>query len=343
MSSLGQSLKEEREARNISLEEIASTTKIVSRYLEALENDRFDLMPGGFFIKGIIRTYAKAIGLNPDEILARYKASGLLGEPEPKRRFGLKALAPAPAPPLPGEPVLPSEPAPAAVEQEEPTLVIEEAPRPRLSEAARKRLFSWSWRGLVALAVIAVLIVLWSNRRPRQPEEKPATIAPAEAAATPPPAASGVPNQGLATPTGSESGALPQPQIQLPPTSTVTAPPTAAEPVPAAPSPAQAPAAEEVRKGIEIEITFQAETWINVLADGVLKVEGVFPPGATARAQADAKLVIHTGNAGGFTFLLNGEPAKPLGRSGHVLTDIKITPENYREFLEVRTPGVPEG
>jgi cytoskeletal protein RodZ len=343
MASLGQALKEEREARHISLEEIASTTKIVSRYLEALENDRFDLMPGGFFIKGIIRTYAKALGLNPDEILARYRESGLLGEPEPKRRFGLKALAPTPAPPLPGEPVLPSEPAPAAVENVEPELVIEEAPRPRLSEAARKRLFSWSWRALAALALVAVLIVLWSNRRPRQPEEKPATVAPTETAAIPPTTASGVPGQGFSTPAGTESGAPTQPQIQLPPSSTVTAPPTAAEPGPAAPSPAQATAAEEVRRGIEIEISFQAETWINVLADGVLKVEGVFPPGATARAQADAKLVIHTGNAGGFTFLLNGQPAKPLGRSGHVLTDIKITPENYREFLEVRTPGVPEG
>ena len=326
MSSLGQSLKEEREARNISVEEIASTTKIVRRYLEALENDRFDDMPGGFFVKGIIRTYAKAIGLDPDEILARYKAAGLLGEPEPKRRFGLKAPGPAPAPPLPGEPVLPSEPAPPAAEKDEPELVIEEAPRPRLSEAARKRLFSWSWRALAALALVAVLIVLWSNRRPRQPEEKAATVAPAEAAATPPTA-----------------GPRTEPQAQLPPASTVTAAPTVGEPAPAGPSPAQAPGAEAVRQGIEIEISFQAETWINVLADGVLKVEGVFPPGATARAQAEAKLVIHTGNAGGFTFLLNGRPAKPLGRSGQVLTDIKITPENFQEFLEVRAPGVPEG
>jgi cytoskeleton protein RodZ len=69
MASLGQSLREEREARNISLEEIASATKIVPRYLEALEADRLDLMPGVFFIKGIIRTYAKAIGLDPEEVV----------------------------------------------------------------------------------------------------------------------------------------------------------------------------------------------------------------------------------------------------------------------------------
>ena len=80
MTELGLALKEEREKRNISLEEIASTTKIVPRYLEALENDRFDIMPGGFFIKGIIRTYARAIGLDPDEVLAQLPGSrGLRG------------------------------------------------------------------------------------------------------------------------------------------------------------------------------------------------------------------------------------------------------------------------
>ena len=105
MASLGQSLREAREERNISIEEIASATKIVHRYLEALENDRLDIMPGEFFIKGIIRTYARAIGLDAEEVLARYKAAGLIGEPERKRHIFQKA-APEPAPPLPPLPVL---------------------------------------------------------------------------------------------------------------------------------------------------------------------------------------------------------------------------------------------
>jgi cytoskeleton protein RodZ len=306
MAGIGRTLKEEREARHISLEEIASATKIVPRYLEALENDRFEVMPGGFFIKGIIRTYAKAVGLDPDEVLARYRAAGLLGESGPKRRLGLKA--PAPAPPLPGEPPPTAEP--AAADLAEPERAIEEAPRPRLSEAARRRLFKLAWRTLAGLVLVAVLVVLWSNRRPRQPEEKPAIAIPAETTSAP----------------------------ASPPAATVTPAPAVLEPVPA-----PVPAVEEAAQGVEIEISFQAETWINVLADGVLKVEGVFPPGATARARAEAKLLIHTGNAGGFTFLLNGRPAKPLGRSGQVLTDVKITPENMAEFLEVREPGVPEG
>ena len=85
MATLGQELKQERESRNISLDEMASATKIVGRYLAALEEDRLDTMPGGFFIKGIIRTYAKYLGLDETEILRRYVEAGVLDEPARSR------------------------------------------------------------------------------------------------------------------------------------------------------------------------------------------------------------------------------------------------------------------
>lgn len=334
MTELGLALKEEREKRNISLEEIASTTKIVSRYLEALENDRFDIMPGGFFIKGIIRTYARAIGLDPDEVLARYRAAGVFGESESKRHSFLKppAAPAAPAPPvLPApaaEPLLPSETSahpPSAVETPEPELVIEEAPKPKLSAAARKRLFSWAWRSLAVLAAVAVLVTLWSNRRPRPPEDRIETAAPVPSTI--------VTGSALPAAAGQEPGAQAPAQPE-------PAPPAATE---SAVVPSPVPAVEEVRKGITIEIAFQTETRISVTADGTLQIDGVFPPGSTARAQADGILVITTGNAGGFTFSLNGKPAKPLGRSGQILNDVKITLENIKDFLEGQAPGPAAG
>jgi hypothetical protein len=103
------------------------------------------------------------------------------------------------------------------------------------------------------------------------------------------------------------------------------------------------PVVEVAWKGVTIEITFEAETWIQIYADGVLKVDGLFLPGTTAKAQADERILIHTGNAGGFDFLLNGKPAKLLGRSGQVLTDITITPDNFKGFLEAETPVRPAG
>ena len=284
MASLGQALREEREARNISIEEIASATKIVSRYLEALEADRLDQMPGGFFIRGIIRTYAKSVGLDPEEVVNRYKAAGLLEAAAPERKIFPKlapmaAARPEPAEPVtpvtPVTPVVPAEPAPAIepapaaepeappdIEKASPTVHFEEAPKPRLSEAARKRILAWTWRGLAAVLLVAVIIVVWPSRRHKADEPQPGRTA---AEAVVPPTATNTPG------TTPSSAARPE---------TVTAPAAQAEPAPPGPSATTglAPAAEKAWKGLTVEITFQAETWIQVRTDGELKIDGLFPP-----------------------------------------------------------------
>ncbi|UCC40032.1 MAG: DUF4115 domain-containing protein [Candidatus Aminicenantes bacterium] len=72
MASLGQELRRERELRGISLREIANQTKINIRFLEALESDQLDALPGKFFIRAIIREYAKCIGLEEHAALNKY-------------------------------------------------------------------------------------------------------------------------------------------------------------------------------------------------------------------------------------------------------------------------------
>ena len=54
MGSFGKKLKREREMRGIALEEIAQHTKISARMLEAIEEDRFDLLPGGIFSRAFV-------------------------------------------------------------------------------------------------------------------------------------------------------------------------------------------------------------------------------------------------------------------------------------------------
>jgi cytoskeletal protein RodZ len=73
MASLGQELNRERELRGISLQEIAEATKINLRFLRALEENQFDLLPGKFFIRGIIRSYAGYLGLEEHAILNLYQ------------------------------------------------------------------------------------------------------------------------------------------------------------------------------------------------------------------------------------------------------------------------------
>ena len=72
MASIGQELKRERELRGVSLKEIADSTKINLRFLRALEEERFDILPEQFFTRGIIRTYANYLGLDEQSVLNTY-------------------------------------------------------------------------------------------------------------------------------------------------------------------------------------------------------------------------------------------------------------------------------
>lgn len=89
MSSFGEDLKRERELRKISLREIAETTKINVRYLDALENNEFKRLPGGVFNKGFVRAYAQHIGVDEEDLVNAYlleeqaqgDAAAAVGEP----------------------------------------------------------------------------------------------------------------------------------------------------------------------------------------------------------------------------------------------------------------------
>ena len=87
MPSFGAKLKQEREKRKISLEEISGTTKIGTRMLQALEEDKFDQLPGGIFNKGFVRSYSRCVGLDEDQTVAEYLvASG--DAPPPRTEIG---------------------------------------------------------------------------------------------------------------------------------------------------------------------------------------------------------------------------------------------------------------
>lgn len=72
MATFGENLRRERELRGISLHEIAEATKISARFLQALEQDRFDVLPGGLFRRTFVRQYAKHVGLDADRVVAEF-------------------------------------------------------------------------------------------------------------------------------------------------------------------------------------------------------------------------------------------------------------------------------
>lgn len=80
MTELGTYLKEQRETLGISLEQIQSTTKIQKRYIVAIEEGDYKQLPGAFYARAFIKTYAEALGLDVDEVFTTYKRD--LPEPE---------------------------------------------------------------------------------------------------------------------------------------------------------------------------------------------------------------------------------------------------------------------
>ncbi|MFC7320513.1 helix-turn-helix domain-containing protein [Halobacillus campisalis] len=70
---IGSRLREAREAKKLTLEEVQNTTKIQKRYLQAIENNEFGILPGKFYTRAFIREYASAVGLDPEQVMEEHK------------------------------------------------------------------------------------------------------------------------------------------------------------------------------------------------------------------------------------------------------------------------------
>ncbi|MDC3414072.1 helix-turn-helix domain-containing protein [Aquibacillus sp. 3ASR75-11] len=71
---IGARLKEAREAKNITLEELQQITKIQKRYLQAIEKGNFDVMPGRFYVRAFIKEYAAAVGIDSEALMEEYES-----------------------------------------------------------------------------------------------------------------------------------------------------------------------------------------------------------------------------------------------------------------------------
>ncbi len=99
-ASIGTFLRRTREDRSISIGEVARATRIPVQAIERMEADHFDDLPGEVFTRGFLKAYARAVGLSPDEVLAKYTAARRVVSVEPlplatpvarsgSRRFGV--------------------------------------------------------------------------------------------------------------------------------------------------------------------------------------------------------------------------------------------------------------
>ena len=72
METIGQILKNAREKKGLTIEELASSTFIVAKFIKALEDEQFDLLPGEIYVKGFIKNLSDKLSLDSDAMIERY-------------------------------------------------------------------------------------------------------------------------------------------------------------------------------------------------------------------------------------------------------------------------------
>jgi len=264
MSTLGQELRREREKRAVSLKDISDRTKISLRYLEALEKSDYKALPGPFFIKSILRAYAKDCGLDEDHFYALYRQ-------ETRPEIGAEATPEKPAPRPPAG--------------------------KRRAKPRRRAVLALGLAGLILLCAAAAVYVYILK-----PQRDPAPIIPAPYAAAP--------------------ALAPLADPEVPPVVEFVAKSEGAD--------------------LKLELTFTAETWIHVAADGAVQLNGIWKAGERATCTAKKEFLLQIGNAGGFALSLNGRALKTLGASGAVLTDVRIDRDTL-SGLEAASDKPPAG
>jgi cytoskeletal protein RodZ len=95
MFDIGSSLREARLRQNLDFPELEERTKIRPKYLRALEDERFDLLPAPTYVRGFLRSYADALGLDGQPFVDEYNSRFTVGEDDAPLRA---RRAPAPRP-----------------------------------------------------------------------------------------------------------------------------------------------------------------------------------------------------------------------------------------------------
>ncbi len=83
MRELGEYLRQMRESRGVSLEEVAAATKVNIRYLNAIEEGQYDILPPDVYVRGFLTAYGEYLGIEPEELFTRFEAD----KPKRKRRL----------------------------------------------------------------------------------------------------------------------------------------------------------------------------------------------------------------------------------------------------------------
>jgi cytoskeleton protein RodZ len=283
VTSFGERLKEQREKRGITLDQISKSTKIGTRFLQALEEDHFERLPGGIFNKGFVRAYARFVGMDEEQAVTDYLTATGANQPKTEAAEEPPVIEPPAAPP-------------------------------------RDRAAGLPW-GIFAtlLLIIAFSFAVWgfysrvASTREKEPIQAPPTQSPATAAKQ------SSPNQPVSSQTANE----PQPHgsaqrsISTNSAGVTISAPNALEPeTPASTASPQAGA----WRGLILRIKAHEDAWLSITVDGEVTTHQTLTASAERTVRAQNEIVIKAGNIGALDFEFKGKQLPRQGEIGEVKT-----------------------
>jgi len=257
MSALGDAFRTAREARGLTLSDVAEHIHIRSVYLGAIEDEDWSSIGAPVYVRGFIRTYARYLGIDAEDAVARFSEEQGASAP----------LHPAStALPVPNQSVTTQR------------------------SSARGGPSVWAVAGVI-VAIMLVGFVGYEYYQ-YQSGNGGAALPPAAVSSTAPNAAATAPAlaTGKATRDGEASGA--------PPSDGASASPVAA------------------KDSIAVHLT--ERSWLRVVVDGTVAMEGIFPAG-TMRSFAGKNASVRAGNAGGVAISVGGKNVGRMGAAGDVV------------------------
>ena len=335
MTSVGEVLRTERTRRNLGLDQVSRELKISRKLLEAIEEDRFDKLPGGVFARAFVRQYARLLDLDSEELASRVQE--VLG-PDPVPTF-----TPEQSGAVAGE---------IRMGRFEDNIGMVGGGR-----TSRASVF-WALASFVlVIAICSGVYTFWQYlKRPVPPSEtqtvaaaKPVTP-PVQPPQAPPPAVGmnpqGQPDgtqpgasipgapvpapSGLPVPAGTP-GALPPDAVRQESPAGVPAPGVGTQPALQTPPAPPKPVADVVDPNapVKVELVPLAAVWVRVLSDGKYKFSGTLNPEQIRSVSANEEVVVRIGNAADLEVRLNGKPIGTLGPRGQVRT-VQLTSGGFK-------------
>ena len=311
MESIGEFFKQVRETKGLTIDEVASKTRIRTDFVKALEDGNFAKLPDQVFARGFVRSYARSLGLDEEDAIHRFAQSA--GPYYDKQ-----------------------------VERER--LKVRQAEEDRKRQANRKAVAIAIGVAILALIFLlsreqsSLLVHRSSSDLPSSgskrttapvPESQDTPLSPqTETVPQDQPAPNTKPNE---TPVVSAKASVGD-HVE-PVTSPVTT--ASAMPKPVAPVPSSL-GNDGPLGGISLEGSGTTEgqlaldleaielSWVVIQIDGGSPQEALLRPGEKATWKGQDQFILTLGNAGGVKAELNGKPQKPFGPSGKVARDIVI-------------------